>query len=387
MADNNKIVDLVELIKNNFSAIQKGTYEWQKEDIDALYKLAHSVVYELNLPFGNEREDVVADIVTDFFADTLRNINIEREEGLSSYIYTTFKWNVLNYYNRKFKDYHQKIVLSLDTPIINQDENRETNKNKLDAIEYYEKPIDERIDFNFIKQYYDEALEFVRQYPLLNSYYIDKKSPQELSEEYDVSLRTIYYRIQWLTEAMKLVLMEKGYTSDNIKLENIHSDVYQYTERRIQKVGLLYLIYNQGNDVKDVSDALNIDVNSIHQAIKHLLEKKVNLLSDKGVLKAEKYVDFTQFYFPNFLYKIEDMSEEYKLFVDELLRQNKMLAMRFEKNLTYKEIGKKFNVKDVEIGSKMMLTKNIVKDLYDEYVNNECDLTVVDINKKRVCRK
>ena len=25
--------------------------------------------------------------------------------------------------------------------------------------------------------------------------------------------------------------------------------------------------------------------------------------------------------------------------------------------------------------------------LYDEYVNNECDLTVVDINKKRVCRK
>lgn len=109
--------------------------------------------------------------------------------------------------------------------------------------------------------------------------------------------------------------------------------------------------------------------------MKKLYEEKKQSLINKGVaLDPLVYFEFTYFYFPEFINKIDRLELKYFDFVDDMLDRKQMLDMWFRERKTVKEMMEYYKVKELCIRNRLERSKTDVKrflQLYKESLNNK----------------
>ena len=383
MADKEYEINLVKVIKENFSAIQEGTYDWKQEEVETVYKLANAMIQKVNIKFGAYTQDVCEEIVMHFFNYIVKKVDIRRENGILSYIGEGLKNSILMYY-RKHKKYLDKVSLELDNEVDGKDG---TSVSKLQLIESNDKPFEEKMDDDYKSAYEHDLFDIAKDLQMLKLYYIDRMSQNNIALKLNITHSYIPRKIKLEKDTLKILLMERGHTIDLINNKIQVSNTYKYIEKLILKNGLLSTIYSKGNDPIDIAEGLDIDVKSVNEAIKYLINKKVVLLANKGIENAEVYLTFTKKYFPSFLHKIETLNDEYFKFVDLILDSNNMLSLKFRDNLKINDIAKKLNMSNSSIGKKLKSIKKTVNELYKEYVANNNTLAIVKVVDKRKAKQ
>ena len=98
---------------------------------------------------------------------------------------------------------------------------------------------------------------------------------------------------------------------------------YSFVENELYKKGLLRLVYNEGLEEQKIAMSLNVNTESVMQALKYCLFDKEKQLEERKISNPKKYIKFTKFYFPHFLDNIENMNDDYFKFIDEVVEKFK----------------------------------------------------------------
>lgn len=361
-------VRLVNVIINNFDSIKNGTYEWKDEEVVAVYKLATKILKDYKLLNSNYREDMLNVMTMEFFCKVSKT-DINRESGLSSFIYSIMKNKLLMYVNQINKIYDNETnildrkISCLETPssLINNIEST--------YLDSYKKLFEDekREYYTFLRQ------EASKNY-LLNAYFIENKTQLQIAKEVGISPQRINYKMADEIDALKIKCIQSGYTS-NITMPNVEQkEQYYFMEKLINQYGILYLIYNEKMNSDFIATSLNIKLSSINKAIESTLKDKEMQLENRGINNPKMYIEFTKRYLPDLLYKIEKQNKKYFDFVYEIVSEEEILIKLFKEGKSPKQIFEEMDEKDSKlcknIYNRIESFKKTIVNKYNSHTNN-----------------
>ena len=360
MMDNR--ISIAEVITDNYEKIKNNTYSWEKEELDVFYRLIESRLNRFHI-IEDLREDLRGSIILKIFSDVINKLDINRSDAISTYLVISIDNEIRNYIKRFIK---HKREISFDA-FVDGDEFTRAIVPSLEDIE------DTKIDLKCSReytQYLIELEEITKKFDCVKLSYIDNIKHQDIAIDYNVSRSNISSRVNCQLEAIKMVLMTRGYTSDFFVKYcgyNGFSDEYKYCESLIEKYGLFYLIYNMNTNQNDIKDALKVERRSIGYALNYLKDMKIDILNKKGIKDARAYVGFTSYFLPELLYNIETQDESYFEFVDRIIEEDQYIRLRFQSGMNTEKIAKETQTSKQFVLNRFNLLKPIISRRYRAY--------------------
>lgn len=369
-----KRVSIADFIVDNYEKIKDRTYEWKNEEIDALYKLINSRLYFYNVKLY-EREDLMQTLIIHVLEIINTKIDIANPESISSYLVTSIDNKIKNYMNYNKKQVHP---ISLDARI-HEDDNEFRETFGVDVI------IDTNNDIGdnrVMKEYTIELKKLINYFDCLRLYYQEDLNQEEISKIYNVSRSNISERVRMQADAVKIILMSKGYGSEfvNTYISNEKfSDEYKYVESLIEKYGLFNLLYNKKTDIKELKESLNMDSRAIYYALDYFKDEKAKVLKEMGYKYPRGCIRLSEYVFPNILSNLEEQSPKYFKYLEKLIEKNKIIYLRFEEGKKIPEIAREYNKTECALANRFSnMKKRMIMNIKFSK-NGEINI----INKKR----
>ncbi len=353
-----KQVSIKDVIVNNYDEIKDRTYNWDDDEVGALYRLVKSRLFLYDV-HPSEREDLLQSIMLHIFNVIVTKIDVNKKDAITTYLVACIDNKIKNHISISDK---QIAMSSLDVEIT--DENG--NARKIMSIELIKDECD--TDNNKeVSEYLNELKYLMFHFEIARLSCVEGMTQQEIADIYNISRSNVSLRISLQLDAMKLILMTKGYTSEffyNNFGYDVFSDEYKYCESNIEKYGLYYSVYNNGNNIKDIAESLNMDTRSIVLALDYLKKDKLETLKNLNYKYPSAYVEMIEYFCPHIAYNLENQSKQFFEYLDSFIESEKLLYLKFVEGKKLIEISKMFNKQQSAVSNRLhFLGKKIEKNM------------------------